>query len=123
MKIALQHDDTWSEYSTGSFVLAKGISLVYTNTTFPSGTFIKTINVFSNFELMGFNFTGSNGDTQCIGDCRASYLQKKIAPGGVLNYIDAEISVEVYEGSYFLYNFSNIAFKFVCAWNFFVRLI
>ena len=85
---------------------------VTSSTTFPSETYIKAVNVFSdNYAVVGFNFTGSNDDIQCVGDCRATYLKSTIAPGGLLNYISALINDGSYDG-YSMYTFENITFNF-----------
>ena len=110
----MQHGDSWSEYSSGSSILDANIVPQILSTTFPAGTYIKAINVFSDYALIGFNFTGSNDDVQCVGDCTASNLQTTIAPGGVLNFIDATITDELLGPSH-VYGFANITFNFVCA--------
>ena len=112
----MQHGDIWSEYSSGSSALDT-VSIIPAEslTTFPAGTYIKAIDVFSNNDLIGFAFTGSNDDIQCVGDCIVPNLVATIAPGGVLNYIEASISDELFMGSFVVYGFASITFNFACA--------
>ena len=111
-QIALQHGSTWTDLSAGTTTLSfdpKPLS-----TTFSIGTFIKAVKIFANSELIGLEFLGTNSDaSQCIGTCDSTNLKSTIAPGGVLNYINASVTNERWT-SFKIYGFANITFNFLC---------
>ena len=108
----MQHGASWSALSAGTYELLLTPKLH--ETTFLSGTYIKAINVFANYELIGFEFTGTNSDIKCVGTCDSSYLKTTIAPGGILNYTDASVTNEKWQSLTDIYGFANITFNFLC---------